>query len=79
MDKQNVKTKRRFLGKTEFVIDRTSPEKELASKQERHFYQRMLRAYLKGKEYFNFGREYNPVTKMYQPKQFKVEQEYYEG
>jgi len=36
---------RRFLGKTENFKDN----------QERHFYQRMLKAYLKGKQVFNFG------------------------
>jgi len=51
------KTKQ-FGGKTEFVLDYSTPEALEASKRERHFYQRMLRAYLKGKEYFYFGYVY---------------------
>lgn len=44
-----------FKGKTEFVLDYSTPEKLEASKQDRHFHQRMLRAYLKGQTVFNFG------------------------
>lgn len=46
---------RHFAGKTEFVLDYSSPEKLQESKTERHFYQRMLRAYLRGKKKFNFA------------------------
>lgn len=53
--KQKIETKRQFGGKTEFVLDHTSPETLEASKRERHFHQRMLRAYLKGKTHFYFG------------------------
>lgn len=38
-------TSRKFLGKTE----------NFKNNQERHFYQRMLKAYTKGKQYFFFG------------------------
>lgn len=59
MDTQNVeqkpKLRRVFKGKTEFIIDYSTSETLEASKRERHFHQRMLRAYLKGKEVFNFG------------------------
>lgn len=41
-------SKRQFLGKTEGFKD----------KQEKSFYQRMLKAYLAGHEYFHFGYEY---------------------
>lgn len=54
-----------FKGKTEFTIspiDYSTPEtiaktteKREADKTDRHFNQRMLRAYLKGQEFFNFG------------------------
>jgi len=54
--KQNIDQK--FAGKTEFVLDYSTPETLANSKRERHFYQRMLRAYLKGKLKFNFGFTY---------------------
>ena len=78
---QNIKTKKRqFAGKTEFVltpidtknaktITKTTEQRE-ADKKERHFYQRMLRAYLKGKENFSFGRKW--VNNSWQPIQYKV-------
>lgn len=47
--------KKVFKGKTQFVLDYSTIETLEASKQDRHFHQRMLRAYLKGKEVFNFG------------------------
>lgn len=47
--------KRVFAGKTQFVLDYSTPETLEASKAERHLHQRMLRAYLKGKTMFNFG------------------------
>lgn len=65
---QNIK--RVFKGKTEFVLDYSTQEKLEASKQDRHFHQRMLRAYLKGKEYFNFGYTYNGNARI--PTQHKV-------
>lgn len=40
------KTKRKFLGKTSGFKDN----------QERHFYQRMLKAYLRGDKIFQFGK-----------------------
>lgn len=56
---QNMKPKvRTFGGKTEFTLDYSTPETLAASKQERHFHQRMLRAYLKGATKFNFGFRY---------------------
>lgn len=64
---QNVKRKY-FAGKTKFIIDYSTPEKLEASKKERHFYQRMLRAYLKGADVFQFGRD--PMTN--KPVQYKV-------
>lgn len=51
--------KKVFKGKTEFTLDYSTPEKLEACKRDRHFHQRMLRAYLKGKETFNFGFNYN--------------------
>lgn len=66
---QNIK--RVFKGKTEFVLDYSTPEKLEASKQDRHFHQRMLRAYLKGKEYFNFGFTRNAFGQLV-PTQHKV-------
>ena len=68
---------RKFKGKTEFTItpiDYSTPEtikatteKREADKRERHFYQRMLRAYLRGVDQFNFGFRYDlgqriPIT-----------------
>lgn len=59
MEQNIVKEKvRTFGGKTEFTLDYSTPETLEASKKERHFHQRMLRAYLKGKEVFNFGFTY---------------------
>lgn len=55
---QNIKQhvpKRVFKGKTDFVLDYSTPEKLAASKTDRHFNQRMLRAYLKGQTHFYFG------------------------
>lgn len=69
---QNIKHV--FKGKTEFVLDYSTPEKLEASKQDRHFHQRMLRAYLKGKEYFNFGYTYNVDGRV--PTQHKVLQSF---
>jgi len=66
---QNIKT-RHFGGKTEFVLDYSTPEKLQQSKDDRHFWQRMLRAYLKGKEFFNYGYEYRFNVRY--PKQHKV-------
>jgi len=43
--KMNRQTGRRFLGKTD----------GFESKEERRYYQRMLRAYLKGQDYFAYG------------------------
>ena len=51
---------RKFLGKTESFKDNS----------ERHFFQRMLRAYLKGAEIFKFGRD--PETNL--PMTFHVAQ-----
>lgn len=63
-------TTRKFLGKTEGFKDN----------QERHFYQRMLKAHLKGKQYFHFGfsNQFNPITKVweYGPTRYEVLQEY---
>ncbi len=67
---QNIKT-RHFAGKTEFVLDYSTPETLEASKTERRFHQRMLRAYLRGKEYFNFGRQYDGLGGWH-PVQHKV-------
>jgi hypothetical protein len=54
-----AKEKRRvFKGQTEFVLDYSSHEALEASKRNRHFHQRMLRAYLKGATQFNFGFKY---------------------
>lgn len=62
-----------FAGKTVFKLDYSTTETLSQSKTERHFYQRMLRAYLKGKDYFNFGYEYTPHR---QPIRHKVLVEY---
>jgi hypothetical protein len=79
---QNIKQKftRQFGGKTEFIltqIDTTNAEtiaktteQREADKTERHFHQRMLRAYLKGKEYFHFGFTYKYGGR--QPESHKV-------
>lgn len=58
---------RKFLGKTEGFVDNT----------ERHFYQRMLKAYLKGKEYFTYGFEWvkRDQIMVREPAMFKVAQE----
>lgn len=54
--KQNIETKKKtFGGKTEFALDHSSQESLAESKRERHFHQRMLRAYLKGRTHFFFG------------------------
>lgn len=51
-----AKEKRRvFKDQTEFILDYSTPEKLETSKRNRHFHQRMLRAYLKGATQFNFG------------------------
>lgn len=54
---KNMNKVRKFGGKTEFSLDCSTPQTLEASKRERHFHQRMLRAYLKGKTHFNFGFE----------------------
>lgn len=63
-------TTRKFLGKT----------KDFKDNRERHFYQRMLKAYLKGKQYFFFGfsNQYNAITKVweYGPTKYEVMQQY---
>ena len=64
---KNMKPTRHFGGETEFALDYSSPEALEKSKQHRHFHQRMLRAYLKGKEYFHFGRSFNKITGKYDP------------
>lgn len=63
---REIKPARKFLGKTSEFID----------KQEKVFHERMLRAYLKGKEYFNFGFTTNSFG-MRVPETHKVLQEYY--
>lgn len=61
-----VVMKRRFLGKTE----------NFDNKLEKTFYERMLRAYLKGHTYFHFG--ITVLANGYRmPKITKVAQEYY--
>lgn len=69
---QNIKQlpKRVFKGKTEFVLDYSTPEKLAASKTERHFHQRMLRAYLKGKTHLFFGFRYTTTGR--EPIEHKV-------
>ena len=47
--------KRKFTGKLNIEIFNSKGEK--ISKDCQHFYDRMLRAYLQGKEFFNFGFE----------------------
>lgn len=64
---ENMKKVRTFGGKTQFTLDYSTPEKLEASKQERHFHQRMLRAYLKGKTHFHFGRHYDKTLLKYVP------------
>lgn len=63
-------TTRKFLGKTEGFKDN----------RERHFYQRMLKAYLKGKQYFIFGfsNKQDPHTKIWSvtPDWHEVQQQY---
>jgi len=71
-----------FKGKTEFtltIIDPTTPktlakttDQRESDKRERHFYQRMLRAYLRGAEYFNFGFHYDKVLRQRTQTQHKV-------
>lgn len=43
------------MGNMNVVIDRSTPEKEAASKADRAYNDRMLRAYLKGKHVFTYG------------------------
>lgn len=69
---QNIEKKRVFKGETQFTLDYSSPQKLEASKQHRHFHQRMLRAYLKGKEIFHFGRHYDAAQMKYIPTPYKV-------
>lgn len=70
---ENMKPKvRNFGGETEFVLDYSTPETLEASKKHRHFHQRMLRAYLKGKEVFNFGRHYETLLFKNVPTEHKV-------
>lgn len=56
--KQKIEQIRNFGGETQFQLDYSTPEKLAKSKKERHFNQRMLRAYLNGKQYFYFGYEW---------------------
>jgi len=73
MNKTLSNQKKFFKGKTEFkltTIDNSTPERlkkttnqREADKRDRHFHQRMLRAYLKGKETFNFGFRYDLATR----------------
>ena len=72
--------KRKFTGKlgTEFKLNTSqalNKEDEISIIQEfkslRHFYDRMLRAYLQGKEFFNFGFETQDFKRV--PIRHKVE------
>lgn len=83
MEVKNVELRRVFKGKTEFTlttIDPSTPEtlqktteQRETDKRERHYYQRMLRAYLKGKDYFNFGFQHSADGRSY-PEEHKVMQ-----
>jgi hypothetical protein len=73
---QNKHLKKVFTGKTKFVLDHSSPEALQASKQDRHFWQRMLRAFNAGKETFYFGQELNSITGKYQPVEYVVQFKY---
>lgn len=56
---------RQFLGLTDVKIDRSTPQKEAASKIEKAFHQRMLRAYLKGASMFRFNGNFYMVLQQY--------------
>lgn len=60
----NTSQKRQFLGKTD----------NFTSKSERSFHQRMLKAYLKGYDFFAFGTHYvqTPLGMQRQPKMYPV-------
>lgn len=64
---------RKFLGRTDVQLDYSSPESLAESKQERAFFQRMLRAYLRGAQYFKFG--FETIAGRRFPKEWKVMQE----
>ena len=66
-------TTRRFVGNTDTPLDYSSPETLAVSKQERHFMQRMLRAYLRGSQYFRFG--FETIASRRVAKEWKVMQE----
>lgn len=73
-----TKQNKKFLGQTEFKLEipkDTSEEVKIiltnGFKKYRHFHNRMLRAYLKGKEFFFCGFEY--VNDLRQPIKHKVE------
>lgn len=61
---QKIQQTRTFTGKTDNFSD----------PQERHFFQRMLRAYLKGAEFFYFGFKW--IGSGRQRQQWKVMQEW---
>jgi len=61
----NNKQRRLFLGKTEGFKD----------KQERSYYQKMLKAYLKGHEYFRYGTKVTNIGQVV-PNMVSVQQKY---
>lgn len=73
MGKTDRKSTRRFVGNTDTPLDYSSPESLAVSKQERHFFDRMLRAYLRGAQYFKFG--FETIAGRRVAKEWKVMQE----
>lgn len=61
------KTRKRFLGKIDNFKDN----------QERNFFKKMLKSYLKGHEMFRFGFYVNKVTGIKEPAYHKVLFEFY--
>jgi hypothetical protein len=72
---KNKEPQRKFLGDLNPQLDRTSEETLAISRWNRAYHQKMLKAYLKGKEIFTFGFTRNKAGQTV-PQHFKVAQQY---
>ncbi len=72
---KNTEPKRKFIGDLNPKLDHSTPEMLMLTKWNRRYHQAMLKAYLKGKEFFNFGFTRNKEGYRV-PQQYKVAQQY---